>query len=144
MILRPAFGFDSLLFGMKQSDIESIYGQPSMYYKDEEDNVILVYNSLMSKLTLYADEGFRLGYIVTSKPDAELYGEKFIGQSFDSLKKRLDKKGYKSWEKEENEGVKLYFNEDFWLFIHEEYDQIFKLEIGALIKNQDDFDWKFQ
>lgn len=144
MILRPAFGFDSLLFGMKQPDIESIYGQPSMYYKDAEDNVILVYNSLMSKLTLYADEGFRLSYIVTSKPDAELYGEKFIGQSFDNLKKRLDKKGYKSWEKEENEGVKLYFNEDFWLFIHEEYDQIFKLEIGALIKNQDDFDWKFQ
>jgi len=39
-------GIDKLLFGMKQKDVEAIYGKPDRNYKDEDENQILVYNKL--------------------------------------------------------------------------------------------------
>lgn len=143
MILKPAFGFDKLLFGMKQADIEALYGKADTFYKDEDDNIILAYNVLKAKLTLYAEEDFRLGYIVISHPETEIFGETIIGKPFETVKNILNKKGFKSWETETNDGIKLYFNEDFWIFFHEEYNEIIKIETGALIKNENDFDWKF-
>jgi hypothetical protein len=36
-------GIEQLLFGMKQNDVTAIYGKPDRNYKDEDDNVILVF-----------------------------------------------------------------------------------------------------
>jgi len=35
------------------------------------------------------------------------------------------------------------FNEDYWTILQTEFDEVIKVEIGAIIKNQDEFDWKF-
>ena len=56
-------GIDKLLFGMKQTDVTEIYGLPNKQFKDEDDNVIYVYNAKRVRLTFYEDEEFKLGIL---------------------------------------------------------------------------------
>ena len=56
MIINLKNGIDKLLFGMKQSDVTAIYGKPDRNYKDEDDNVIFVYNAHKIRLTFYEEE----------------------------------------------------------------------------------------
>ncbi len=79
-------GIDKLLFGMKQNDVVALYGKPNRNYKDEDDNVIFAYNSLKMRLTFYQEEEFKLGYIVASSADLELFGNKIIGKNQRSQK----------------------------------------------------------
>lgn len=143
MEIRPKFGAGPLLFGMKQSDVEKIYGKPDKQFKDDDQNVIYVYNTLKMRLTFYEDEEFRLGYLIIANPESTLYDQKILGKKVTEVQQLLDKKGYKSWEKEDFDLAENYFNEDHWLILQTEFDQIVKVELGAVIKNQDEFDWKF-
>ena len=85
-------GIEQLLFGMKQNDVTAIYGKPDRNYKDEDDNVILVYNKLKMRLTFYQEEELRLGYIVASSPKLELFGNLIIDKPIASVKKELASK----------------------------------------------------
>lgn len=143
MQIKPKFGVGPLLFGMKQADVKNIYGQPNKQFEDDDQNIIYVYNHQKMRLTFYEDEDFRLGYIIISNPEATLFEQKVLGRKVADLQKELDKKGFKSWEKEEFDLTENYFNEDHWLILQSEFDQITKVEIGAVVKNQDEFDWKF-
>src|SRR5580765_1384350 len=82
-------GIDKLIFGMKQNDVTAIYGKSDRNYKDEDDNVILVYNKLKMRLTFYQDEDLRLAWIVGSSPELELFGNKIIGKKIADVKKEL-------------------------------------------------------
>ncbi len=144
MEIKPQFGLDKLLFGMKKQDIEQLYGQADAEFKDEDENQILVYNQLKARLTLYAEEDFRLGYIVLSNPEAEIKKEKIIGKKIAEAKKLVQKMGMQSFEEENFDTITNYFNEDYWTILQAEYGEIVKVEIGAIIKNQDEFDWKFK
>jgi hypothetical protein len=144
MIIKPTFGFDQLLFGMKQKDVEVIYGKANSSFKDEEGNLILLYNSLKARLTFYEDEEFRLGYMIISNPDALLFDKKVLGKKFEDIKSVLISKGYKSFEEEVFDSVINYFNEDFWTIAQTEFGEVIKVEVGAVVKNQDEFDWKFK
>ena len=55
-------GIDKLLFGMKQTDVTEIYGLPNKQFKDEDDNVIYVYNAKRVRLTFYEDQ-IRIYYL---------------------------------------------------------------------------------
>lgn len=143
MEIKPKFGYDKLLFGMKQKDVEAIYGKANHSFQDEEDNLILMYNALKARLTFYVEEDFKLGYIIISNPNAVLFGEKIIGQNANESKAFLSKKGLKSFEVETFDSFSNLFNEDFWTVLQTEFDEIIKVEIGAVIKNEDEFDWKF-
>lgn len=143
MQIKPKFGAGPLLFGMKQADVKNIYGQPNKQFEDDDQNIIYIYNHQKMRLTFYEDEDFRLGYIIISNPESTLFEQKVLGRKVADLQKELDKKGFKSWEKEEFDLTENYFNEDHWLILQSEFDQITKVEIGAVIKNQDEFDWKF-
>ncbi|NHM07761.1 hypothetical protein G4D82_11045 [Flavobacterium sp. CYK-4] len=143
MQIKPKFGAGPLLFGMKQADVKNIYGQPNKQFEDDDQNIIYVYNHQKMRLTFYEDEDFRLGYIIISNPESTLFEQKVLGRKVADLQKELDKKGFKSWEKEEFDLTENYFNEDHWLILQSEFDQITKVEIGAVVKNQDEFDWKF-
>ncbi|MEZ4838674.1 hypothetical protein [Flavobacterium sp.] len=143
MEIKPKFGYDQLLFGMKQNDVEAIYGKPNHSFIDDEDNVIMLYNLLKARLTFYAEEDFKLGYIIISNPNAVLFGEKIISKNANESKAFLSKKGLKSFESESFDTVTNLFNEDFWTILQTEFDEVIKVEIGAIIKNQDEFDWKF-
>jgi hypothetical protein len=143
MEIRPKFGIGPLLFGMKQKDVQAVLGKPDKQFEDDDHNIIYVYNSPKLRLTFYEDEGFRMGYIISSHPDLVLYQQTVIGKTADEIKKMLQTKQYKNWEIEEFDLAENHFNEDHWLILQTEYNEIVKVELGVVAKNADDFDWKF-
>lgn len=136
-------GIDKLLFGMKQTDVIAIYGKPNKEYKDEDDNLILVYNTLKMRMTFYKEEDFRLGYIVASSPNLELYGNTIIGKNINDVKTALTLKGISKFTQEAFDTYENYFKEDNWIILQTEFDEVVKFEIGAIINDKDEFDWKF-
>lgn len=136
-------GIDKLLFGMKQKDVEAIYGKPDRNYKDEDDNQILVYNKLKARLTFYQEEEFKLGYIVASSAALELFGNTIIGKKITEVKKDLETKTITKFTQEEFDTFENYFNEEHWIIFQTEFDEVVKFEIGAIINSKDEFDWKF-
>ncbi|MCW2120851.1 hypothetical protein [Flavobacterium sp. 7A] len=136
-------GIDKLLFGMKQKDVVALYGKPTKEYKDEDENLILVYNALKMRLTFYKDEEFKLGYIVGSSLDLDLSGNKIIGKKIADVKKDLAKKSITKFTQEEFDTFENYFNEENWIIFQTEFDEVVKFEIGAIINQKDEFDWKF-
>jgi hypothetical protein len=136
-------GIEQLLFGMKQNDVTALYGKPDRNYKDEDDNVILVYNKLKMRLTFYQEEDLRLGYIVASSPKLELFGNLIIDKPIASVKKELAAKGITKFTQEEFDTFENYFNEENWFILQTEFEEVVKFEIGAIINQKDEFDWKF-
>lgn len=136
-------GIDKLLFGMKQNDVTALYGKPDRNYKDEDDNVIFAYNALKMRLTFYKDEELKLGYIVASSPELELFGNKIIGKKINAVKKELAAKAITKFTEEDFDTFENYFNEDNWFILQTEFEEVVKFEIGAIINAKDEFDWKF-
>jgi hypothetical protein len=144
MKINLKHGIDKLIFGMKQKDVRAIYGQPDRNYKDEDDNVIFAYNAIKSRLTFYKEEDFRLGYIVVSNPSLDLFGNKVINKEINEVKKELAAKGVTKFKQEEFDTFENYFNEDNWIIFQTEFDEVVKIEVGAIINQKDEFDWKFK
>ena len=143
MQIKPKFGIDKLLFGMKINDVKSLFGEPNKQFKDEDKNLIYVYNQHQLRLTFYEDEDFRLGYMICSNPDLLLYDAFVIGRKVEEIKNELEKHFYKTWEIEDFDIAENHFNEEHWLILQSEFDQIRKVEIGAIINDKDEFDWRF-
>ena len=134
-------GIDTLLFGMKQKNVEALYGLPSKQFKDEDGNSIYLYNDQKMRLTFYEDEAFRLGYIISSNSELTLFDKKIIGQNCATVKSELP---FKTLEQEDFDSVENYFNESNWLTLVSEFGVITKVEIGAIINDNDEFEWKFK
>lgn len=143
MEVKLKFGIDKLLFGMKQGDVKKRYGDPDKQFKDDDKNIVLVYNQLQLRLTFYDDEDLRLGYIISSNPNLTINDKIVINQTAEEVKKQLEVNKIKSWEKEDFDLTENHFNEENWLILQSEFGRIIKVELGAIIKNEDDFDWKF-
>lgn len=141
MKLNPKNGIDQLLFGMKQIDVIALYGNPDKEFKDDDSNVIFLYNQHKWRLTFYEDEDFRLGYIITSNPEIQLLDKNVIGRNVEDLKQELP---FKSWEQEEFDSTENHFNESNWLILQSEFGIIIRVEIGAIINDNDTFDWEFK
>jgi hypothetical protein len=141
MTINPKNGLDQLLFGMKQTHVEAIYGQPSKQFKDEDGNVLYHYNEQKISVTFYEDENYRLGYIACSNTEATILGNKVIGKNVETIKAELP---FKSWSVEDFDSFENHFNESNWLILQSEFDEIVRVEIGAIIKDNDEFDWKFK
>ena len=92
MKINLKIGIEKLIFGMKQTDVTAIYGKPDRNYKDEDDNIIFAYNAQKMRLTFYKEEEFKLGYIVASSSDLDLFGNKVIGRKIEDVKKELVQK----------------------------------------------------
>lgn len=141
MKIIPKNGIDKLLFGMKQSDVLAIYGIPDKKFKDDDKNIILVYNAQKWRLTFYEDEDFRLGYIISSNQELTLNDKKIINRNVEEVKKELS--NFKTWENEDFDLAENHFNEENWLILQTEFGVIANLELGAIINDNDEFDWKF-
>ena len=144
MKINPKSGIDKLIFGMKQNDVIAIYGKPNRNYKDEDDNVIFAYNAHKIRLTFYKEEELKLGYLVASSPDLELFGNKVINKKITDVKKDLAQKGITKFTQEEFDTFENYFNEENWIILQTEFEEVVKFEIGAIINEKDEFDWKFK
>lgn len=144
MEIKLKYGIDNLLFGMKEQDVIKILGKPDSSYKDEEENVVFMYNSRKLRLIFYKEEDFRLGYMTTSNSAVKLFNSFLIGKDWSEVYPILEKNKIKPFEMDVNEGLVSYFNETNWLIFHVDYNEIVKIELGAVFKeNEDDFDWKF-
>ena len=141
MILNPKNGIDKLLFGMQQKDVEAIYGKPDKDFKDDDENIIYLYNKEKLRLTFYEDESFKLGYIISSNPELLLLDKKVIGRNCIELKTELP---FKSWEVEDFDSAENHFNESNWLTLQSEFGQVIRVEIGAIINDNDELEWKFK
>lgn len=141
MIVNPKNGVDRLLFGMKQKDVIAIYGEPDKQFKDDDQNIIFLYNSQQLRITFYEDESMKLGYIITSHPEVTLLGKKIMGREVAEVKNELP---FKSWEQEDFDSTENHFNESNWLVLQSEYGKIIRIEIGAIINDKDEFEWKFK
>jgi len=145
MTINPKIGIDQLIFGMKQKDVENIYGIPDKQFKDEDDNIIYLYNEKKLRLTFYADEEFRLGYIISSNPELTLFNEAIIGKQIVKVEALLKAKNFKALEIENFDSVDNYFNESNWMIFQVEYNEIIRFELGAVFNDkEDEFDWKFK
>jgi hypothetical protein len=141
MKINPKNGVDQLLFGMKQNHVEAIYGKPTKQFVDDDGNSIYLYYNEKLRLTFYEDEAFRLGYIITSNTDATLLEKKVIGRNVAEIISELP---FTSWEQEDFDSTENHFNESNWLILQSEFGIIIRVEIGAIIKDNDEFDWKFK
>ncbi|MHA3788608.1 hypothetical protein ACX0HA_10390 [Flavobacterium hauense] len=137
-------GVDKLLFGMKEKDVKDLYGTPSKQFKDDDDNIIYLYNDKKIRLTFYQDEEFKLGYLIISHPSAEIFGSKVIGESWKSIEAAAKANGLKDFELETFDTVDNQFNEANWVIFQTEFDTVIKIELGATINKDDEFDWKFK
>ena len=144
MKINPKFGIDQLLFGMQQEDVIAIYGVPDKVYTDEEENLVVLYNPKKLRLTFYIEEGFKLGYIIGSDVNLQIFGQKVIGLSVAAAKEKLTQNGLKKWTLEAFDSYENYFNEDNWIILQTEFGEVVKFEIGAIINDKDEFDWKFK
>ncbi len=140
MKLNPKNGIDQLLFGMKQKDVIAIYGTPDKQFTDDDENIIYLYNKSKLRLTFYEDEDFKLGYMITSNSEATILDQLVIGRNVSEVKKELP---FQSWEKEDFDSTENHFNESNWLILQSEFEEISRVEIGAIINDNDEFEWKF-
>ena len=144
MNINPKIGIDQLVFGMRQNDVIAVYGNPDKQYKDDDGNIIYLYNSRKIRLTFYDDENLRLGYIISSNPNLELFSQNIIGKSIKEVEQNVINKGIKSLEIENFDTVDNYFNESNWMIFQVEYNEVIRFELGAIINDKDEFDWKFK
>ena len=144
MKINPQHGIGQLLFGMKQKDVEAIYGKPDKSFKDEDQNIIWVYNDPKLRLTFYEDEDFKLGYLISSNSELVLFDKRIIGNKSAVVKEFLISKGFKTWEQEDFDMAENHFNEANWLILQSEFGAIVKVELGAVINAKDELDWKFK
>jgi hypothetical protein len=143
MEIKLKHGIDRLEFGMTPKYVEALLGKPNKTFKDDEDNTIYVYNAHKMKLTFYVDEDMKLGYVTSTNKNVQLFGTEIIGKPWDLVSGDLALQKITNFEKDTEEGIDIYFNEDNWLFFHVDYDEVVEVEIGAIINNKDEFDWKF-
>ncbi|WP_288979830.1 hypothetical protein [uncultured Flavobacterium sp.] len=143
MEIKLKYGIDNLLFGMKEQDVIKILGKPDSSYKDEDENVVFIYNSRKLRLTFYKEEDFKLGYMTTSNSMVKLFNTSLIGKNWSEVYPILEKNKIKYFESDTTEGILSYFNEENWLFFHVDYNEIVKIEVGAVFSDKDEFDWRF-
>lgn len=143
MTLIPGFGIDKLLFGMKRPEVEAIYGPASYEYKDEDDNHVLLYNEHRLRLTFYAEEEHRLGYIISSLSALSIEGLQPMGRPLTEVLDALKVKGFTKWAAERIDSCENYVNEANWLILQSEFGYVIKVELGALIDEKNDvFIWR--
>ncbi|UYW02522.1 hypothetical protein K5I29_06515 [Flavobacterium agricola] len=144
MKVLPAIGIGDLVFGMKTKDVEQVLGKPNKAFEDEDGNKVYLYNAYKARLTFYADEDFKFGYVICTHPKLELSGIKLFNENAEKVKKELTAKGMPIWEEDDIDTMTRLFNEKNWLTLVAEYEEIICVELGATIDKSDNFVWKFK
>ncbi len=143
MILKLKEGFDNVLFGCSMDFIEKKIGKPDKIYEDEEENKKYQYNKQKLTLTFYKEAGFRLAYIQTSNEKMEILGKKIIGEDIDAVLDFFESKNIEDFKYEDYDSFETYTNEDNWLVLNVEYGVVDEVEIGVIINDNDEYEWKY-
>ncbi len=61
MEIKLKYGIDNLLFGMKEQECYiKVLGKPDTQYKDEEENVVFMYNARKLRLIFYKERSIQI------------------------------------------------------------------------------------
>ncbi len=131
-------GIGDLRFGMTKKQVEQLLGKPSKHFEDEDSNEIFVYNSQKLVITFYEEEDFKLGYLTVSSSEVLINENPIIGKTINQVKTLLP--DFKKWDFQDFDTFEHYFDEENWLILVCEFGEITKVEIGAVIKD-DEFVW---
>lgn len=142
MNLKLKEGIDDLLFGSSINFTEKNLGKPDKIYEDEEENKKYQYNQQKLTLTFYKETDFRLAYIQTSHEDIEILASKIIGKDIEAVLDFFESKGIEDFKYEDYDSFETYTNEDNWLVLNVEYGIVDEIEIGVIINDDDEYEWK--
>lgn len=142
MKLKLKKGFDNILFGCQTAFVEKEMGKADKIYEDEEDNKKYQYNKLKLTLTFYKEADFRLAYIQSSNEKLKILGQEIIGKNIDEVLDFFENKGIEDFKHEDYDSFETYTNEENWLVINVEYGVVDEVEIGVIINDEDEYEWK--
>lgn len=143
MELKPKIGIDNLKFGMTRKEILEILKEPNRIIKNEDDEneLILEWNSEKLRLTFYQNENDRFGYLRTINTELKFNGNKIIGKGLEFVKEQIFENLISEWEIEDYDSFITYFNERNWLTLHVEYGIVTDVELGVPFKNNEEYEW---
>jgi len=142
MELKLKEGFDNILFGCDKSFVEKTLGKPDKVYEDEDGSEKYQYDKKKLTLTFYKDADFRLAYIQSSNENTQIFGKKIIGENIDKVLDFFESKGIEDFKYEDYDSFETYTNEDNWLVLNVEYGVVDEVEIGVIINDDDEYEWK--
>lgn len=142
MQLKPNIGIGQILFGLEPEDVEDILGEPDRVGLDEEDEGSLSYqyNHLKLRLTFYDRTDGRLGYIRCAHPELQYRNESVIRVPVQKVQYLL-KKQKKHWHFETYEFFEAYFDDQTWLTLNVEYEEVVSVELGVPFDEQGNYLW---
>lgn len=143
MEIKLNIGIGDLKFGFNRVQIEEIIGSPDLERVDEDNDnqVILAYNSLNLRLTLYRSEKMRMGYIECSHPLLTFQSKKLIGEDINYIKEQVFRIASNDWEIENYHSFDSHFYESTWLILYSEFEKVNRIELGVPLKNGEDYNW---
>ena len=142
MELKLRSGIDELLFGASIKSVEKTLGKYDEKYTDEDGNIKYQYNKLKLTLTFYKEADFKLAYINCSSEELEIFGRKLIGKNIDEVLSFLEENGNMEFDYENYDSFATNTNEENWLVLNEEYGEVNEVEIGVIINDDDEYEWK--
>ena len=143
MIIKPKVGFDNIKFGMFRKDVINILGEPNNVFVDntDENELRLEWNHLKLRLCFQKDENDRLTYFSSKNVELRFKNQKIIGENIEKATKEIFATIISDWEIEDFQFFKTYFNEDFWLTLRTDFNEIDEFEMGAPFKNENEYNW---
>ncbi len=141
MEIKVKSGIDNLLFGSSMEFAEKTLGKYDKKYTDEDGSIKYQYNKLKLTLTFYKEADFKLAYIQCSSDELILLGRKLIGKNIEKALSFLEENKIDDFEFEDYDTFETYTNEDNWLVMNVEYDEVNEIEIGVIINDEDEYEW---
>lgn len=143
MKLKPKIGIDNLKFGMTRKEVIWILNEPdrTLTNEDDENELILEWNSQKLRLTFYKNENERFGYLRTINPELKFNGKEIIGTELEFVKNKIFADLISDWEIDNYDFLTTYFNEQNWLTLHVEYGIVTDFEIGVPFENDENYKW---
>jgi hypothetical protein len=135
-------GLDHVKFGMVESEVKSIYGQPDKVVPGEEGGIDYQYYTEKVTCRFYKDDGGKLAWIETENPGVLLFGAEVIGKNRASVIELLARNGYENHESEEYEVFDTIFYADIWLELEITYDTISRIKFGAWMDKNENYIWR--
>ena len=142
MEIKPKSGVADFIFGMSAEEVVKKLGQPDKIYEDEDDEnqLLYQYNKQKLRLTFYQEEDGKLGYIRCSNPALTFQGKPIINVSIEKVKEVFGN-AIPEWEMEDYDFFSTYVNDDNWIVLTVDYDEVTEIELGVPFNNDDEYSW---
>jgi len=142
MEIKIGIGIENLFFGMKQTEIKCILGEPNKINEDEmEDGIVYYYNDKMIKLKFDKEEDYKLNSIEVHNQEIKLFNQNIFRKTKCEIEEILESNGYFKFEYEEYTTFDTLFCEEIWTTFVFEFDKLMNIEFSPLFNDNDERIW---